>query len=70
NTETKIRTSTATILHRAQLPNHKNTTKEENKALRDLKKDTSRVIMKADKGNCFVVLDRDDYEQQNGIPSC
>ena len=60
----EIRTSTAAILHRAQLPSHKNITKEENKALQNLKKDTSRVIMKADKGNCFVVLDREDYDNK------
>ena len=29
--------------------------------LSDLKKDESIVIMKADKGNCFVVMDRSDY---------
>ena len=34
------------------------------KALQNLKKDTSRVIMKADKGNCFVVLDREDYDNK------
>ena len=57
-------TSTAAILLRSQLPSDKNITKEENKALQNLKKDTSRVIMKADKGNCFVVLDREDYENK------
>ena len=31
------------------------------RALSDLKKDESIVIMKADKGNCFVVMDRSDY---------
>ena len=29
-----------------------------------MKKDESIVIMKADKGNCFVVMDRSDYNQK------
>ena len=57
-----VRTSSAAILHRARLPAHKNISKEERKVLNDLKKDQSRVIMKADKGNCFVVMDRSDYD--------
>ena len=59
-----IRTSTAAILHRARLPLHKNITKEERKALKDLKKDDTRILMKADKGNCFVVLDTIDYNNK------
>ena len=59
-----VRTSSAAILHRARLPAHKNISKEERKALNDLKKDQSRVIMKADKGNCFVVMDRSDYDNK------
>jgi len=60
----QIRTSTAAILQRACLPSHNNITKEEKKALRYIKKDNSRVIMKADKGNCFVIMDRDEYENK------
>ena len=41
-----VRTSSATILHRARLPAHKNASKEERKALNDPKKDQFRVIMK------------------------
>ncbi|XP_068737985.1 uncharacterized protein [Montipora capricornis] len=59
-----IRTSTAAILHLARLPLHKNITKEERKALKDLKKDDTRILMKADKGNCFVVLDTIDYNNK------
>ena len=33
-------------------------------ALHELKKDRSRVIMKADKGNCLVVLDREEYDSK------
>ncbi len=51
-----IRTSTANILNKSPLP-ARNTTLEERKALKELKRDKSRVITKADKGNCFVVID-------------
>jgi hypothetical protein len=53
-----IRTSAANILHRSNLPKHKNTTAAERKELEGLKKDETRVVMKADKGNCFVVMDK------------
>ena len=59
----QIRTSAAAILQRASLRNH-NISKEESKALHELKKDRSRVIMKADKGNCVVVLDREVYDSK------
>ena len=59
-----VRTSSAAILHRARLPAHSNVSKEEKKALNNLKKDQSRVVMKADKGNCFVVMDRSDYDNK------
>jgi len=64
DTKDNIRTTTASILHRASLPSHSNITKDEKKALKNLKEDSSRVIMKADKGNCFVVLDRTDYDDK------
>ena len=60
-TKHSIRTTTASILHRAMLPQHKNVTKEEIRAFRSLKKDDPRVIMKADNGNCFVIMDRTEY---------
>ena len=59
-----IRTSTASILNRSRLPQHRNTTKDEMKALNNLKKDKSRVVMKADKGNCLVVMDRSEYDEK------
>ncbi len=34
------------------------------KALSDLEKDESIVIMKTDKGNCFVVMGRSDYDKK------
>lgn len=49
----QVRTCTTAILQKACLPNHKNITKEEKKALYDFKRDTSRVIIKADKGTAL-----------------
>ena len=42
-------------------PPRNNITKEEQKALNELRKDSSRVILTADKGTCLVVMDRDEY---------
>mgnify|MGYP001800400664 CR=1 FL=1 len=58
----EVRTMTAAVLKKASLPNHKNINKQEQNALHRLKKEHSRVIMEVHKGNCFVVLDRDDYD--------
>ena len=55
-----VRRSSAAVLHRTRQPAHNNVSKEERKALNNLKKDQSRVVMKAHKGNCFVVMDRSD----------
>ena len=57
-----IRTTTASLLHRARLPPHRNITKAELRALKSLKDDHERVIMKADNGNCSVVVDKFDYD--------
>ncbi len=46
------------------VPQHKNINNEESQALRNLKKDATRIIMKADKGNSLVVLDRSDYDSK------
>ena len=42
-------------------PLRPNITREEQRALRELKKDDTRVILTADKGVCLVVLDKDEY---------
>lgn len=42
-------------------PPKANVTRKEREALKQLKNDESIVILKADKGNCTVVLDSDDY---------
>ena len=70
DTKDTIRTSTASILHRASLPSHNNFTKDEKKALKHLEEEPLWVIMKADKGNCFVVLDRRDCDdKKESLPS-
>ena len=70
DTKDTIRTTSASILHRASLPSHNNITKDEKKALKHLEEEPSRVIMKADKGNCFVVLDKRDYDDKmESLPS-
>ena len=38
-----------------------NITKEEQKALKELKNDNTRIILTADKGVSMVVIDRDEY---------
>ena len=64
DTKQSIRTATASILHRARLPPHNNISKSERKASKSMKEDASRVIMKADKGNCFVVMDRTNNNEK------
>ncbi len=38
-----------------------NLTKEERKALKELKSNTNIVIKKADKGSAVIIMNRDDY---------
>ena len=48
------------ILKKKQPP-MSNITKEEKKALKELKNDNTRIIMTADKGVSMVVMNRDEY---------
>ena len=48
------------ILKKTPPPRH-NLTKEEQKAIGELKRDKTRVILTADKGVSLVVMDRDQY---------
>ena len=41
-----------------------NITREENKALKELKKDKSRIILTADKGVALVIMDKADYNKK------
>ena len=47
-------------IKKMQLPKQ-NLTKKEHKALEELKKDKTRMILNADKGVSIVVLDREEY---------
>ena len=51
------------ILKSAKLP-RRNITHEEEKALKELKKDENIVILKADKGNATVVMDATEYNDK------
>ena len=51
------------VLRRAKLPKSNLNTKEL-KALKELRQDNSIHILKADKGNATVILDRTDYNQK------
>ena len=42
-------------------PPKTNITKEEQKAMNELRKDNNRVILTADKGTCLVVMDKEEY---------
>ena len=52
------------ILRNAKPPNERNISKEEEKALKDLKNDDSIVILPADKGKKTVVMNRKDYTEK------
>ncbi len=51
------------LLDKCQLPKS-NVSKKELRALKGLKKDESREIVTADKGDCFVVMDKSEYEDK------
>ena len=51
--DSKDAASSAAVLHMARLPAHNNVSKEERKALNNRTKDQSRIVMEADKENCF-----------------
>ena len=57
------RSKVAGVLKTARLPK-RNIDKEEEQALKELKEDKDIVILKADKGNCTVIMDRPDYDQK------
>ena len=52
-----------TILKKAKNPTQ-NITKEEQKAIGELKRDNNRLILTADKGVALVVMDKEDYVQK------
>ena len=56
----ELRAEVKAVLKKIHSPKP-NITKEEQKALKELKKDTNRVILTADKGTCLVVMDKEEY---------
>ncbi|XP_060534544.1 uncharacterized protein LOC132706961 [Cylas formicarius] len=61
----EIRTESARILRRAKPPKS-NVSSKEKRAIRDLNKDISVIVLPADKGNATVVLNTVDYEKKIG----
>ena len=56
----ELRAEVNAVLKKSQPPKA-NITKEEQKAMIELRKDTNRVILTADKGTCLVVMDKEEY---------
>ena len=59
----ELRGEIKTVLKKIQLP-WPNITKEERKAIEELRRDKNRIILTADKGVSMVVMDRDDYNNK------
>ena len=59
----ELRGKVKTILKKAQ-PLRQKITKEEQKAIGELKRDNNRLILTADKGVALVVMDKEDYVQK------
>ena len=60
----ELRAVVKAVIKKCQPPKT-NITKEEQKALRELKKDSNRIILTADKGTCLIVMDREKYIQES-----
>ena len=56
----ELRGEVKAILKKAQ-PTRQNITKKEQKAITELKKDNTRIILTADKGVSLVVMNKEDY---------
>lgn len=59
-----IRIIIVLFFYRVRLLLYNNIFKVERKVFKSLKEDDFRVIMKVEKGNCFVVMDRIDYDEK------
>ena len=55
-----MRAEIKTVIKKIQTP-RPNISREEQKALKELRKDNTRVILTADKGACLVVMDKEEY---------
>ena len=61
----ELKADVNSLLKRDQAP-RANLTREENKALTQLKKDQDRMVLTTDKGVAMVVLNKEDYIQKAG----
>ena len=59
----ELRGRIKTILKKARTP-WQNITKEECKAIGELKRDNNRLVLTADKGVALVIMDKEDYVQK------
>ena len=59
----ELRGEVKAILKRAHPPKP-NITREEQKAMEELRKDTTRTVLTADKGVALVVMDQEDYQKK------
>ena len=59
----EFRGEVKTILKNAQPPKH-NITREEQKAMEELRKDTTRIVLMANKWVVLVVMNKEDYEKK------
>ena len=61
--EEELRGEVKAILRRAHPPKP-NITREEQKAMEELRKDTTRTVLTVDKGVALVVIDQEDYQKK------
>ena len=59
----ELRGEVKAIIKKTQPPKY-NLTREEHKALKELKKDKNRMILTADKGVSIVVIDKEEYTRK------
>ena len=60
----ELRGEVKLILKKIKSPKS-NITKEEARAIKELKKDQERMVLTADKGVSMVVMDREDYDKKS-----
>ena len=59
----ELRGEIISVLKKIQTPKY-NITREERKAIEELRRDKTRIILTTDKGVSMVVMDRDDYNNK------
>ncbi|CAB4038649.1 Hypothetical predicted protein [Paramuricea clavata] len=57
-----IRERISSVIKSAKCPTNRNLSRQEEKALKDLRNDKEIMITKADKGNAVVIMNRTDYQ--------